>query len=434
MLNPDKRHHLDWLVQLYSHHPDAITDDAADPHLFDRHNDFGIAAFLEGFRPLNKLREQRGPVVFELGAIDEAADDLVFVELLVEGELIYVARVRFEVESPCRIKYWGSYPPLPEGVVLRDYQPGDAAGCVALEQLCPFESSDGVRWTINKGAQFDDYLKFMSPIDAAVVEFNDEIIGFFSCALRPIRFNDQDCNAVYQHHYRVHPDHRSGSVSVALASYVDPRRTFEHDQVEFPYSMIDPDNVHMQNMGFPPVPDLRVARLTLPLETLAADAKTSTELQTPTVSAILHGMNSTHEDRVLFPTHTEDYLTDRWNRISSFNQSNYMANDQAFIGVWQANERNQIEDNGSVQHKTIAYVIDYAFSEPAQLLEVLQLSARQLQGSETSHFSVLCDTRATEYAVLKDLADHEALLALHTLPWICEPLSATTLYCDGIYF
>ena len=187
-------------------------------------------------------------------------------------------------------------------------------------------------------------------------------------------------------------------------------------------------------MGFPPVPDLRVARLTLPLETLAADAKTSTELQTPTVSAILHGMNSTHEDRVLFPTHTEDYLTDRWNRISSFNQSNYMANDQAFIGVWQANERNQIEDNGSVQHKTIAYVIDYAFSEPAQLLEVLQLSARQLQGSETSHFSVLCDTRATEYAVLKDLADHEALLALHTLPWICEPLSATTLYCDGIYF
>ena len=101
------------------------------PHLFDRHNDFGIAAFLEGFRPLNKLREQRGPVVFELGAIDEAADDLAFVELLVEGELIYVARVRFEVESPCRIKYWGSYPPLPKGIVLRDYQPEDAAGCVA---------------------------------------------------------------------------------------------------------------------------------------------------------------------------------------------------------------------------------------------------------------------------------------------------------------
>jgi len=434
MLSPEKRHRLDWLVQLYSHHPDATTDEAADPHLFDRNNDFGIAAFLEGFRPLNKLREQRGPVVFQLGEVDEAASDLVFVELKIDDELVYIARVRFEEESPCRIKYWSSYPPLPEGIVLRDYTPDDAAGCVALEQLCPFESADGVSWTIDKGDLFDTYLKFMAPIDAAVLELNGVIIGFFSCALRPIRFNDQDCYAVYQHHYRVHPDHRSGSVSVALASYVDPRRTFENDQVEFPYSMIDPDNVHMQNMGFPPVPDLRIARLTLPVDALTVNIDTAAELHTPSVETILQGMNRTHGQRVLFPTHTEDYLRARWSRISSFNQSNYRASDQALIGLWEANEKNLIEGNGLAQNKTIAYVIDYAFSGPGALLEVLRLTAEQLKESDTTHLSVLCDSRAPEYALLKEFADHEALLALHTLPWICEPLSANTLYCDGIYF
>jgi len=111
-----------------------------------------------------------------------------------------------------------------------------------------------------------------------------------------------------------------------------------------------------------------------------------------------------------------------------------LANGTAFIGLWQANEHNQIEDNGTIQHKTIAYVLDYAFAEPADLLKVLRLAGQQLKASKTSHFSLLLDTRATEYAVLKTVADHEALLALHTLPWICEPLSATTVYCDGIYF
>jgi len=434
MLNSEKRNHLDWLVALYSHHPEATTDAAADPHLFDRHNDFGIAAFLEGFRPLNKLREQRGPVVFQLGAVDEVADDLLFAELLIDDELIYIARVRFEVESPCRIKYWSSYPPLPANVILRDYKPSDAAGCVALEQLCPFESADGTRWTIDKGALFDDYLKLMAPIDAAVVELNEEIIGFFSCALRPIRFNDQDCKAVYQHHYRVHPNHRAGSVSVALASYVDPRRTFEHDNVEFPYSMIDPDNVHMQNMGFPPVQDLRVARLTLPVDKLAAEAASAAHLHQPSIPEILEGMTRTHGTRVLFPTLTEQYLTDRWNRIESFGHQNYRGNDQAFIGLWEANEHNKIEKDGATQHKQIAYVIDYAFSEPSELLAVLKLAARQLRDTTTSHFSLLCDTRATEYATLQKIADHEAQLALHTLPWICEPLAADTLYCDGVYF
>ena len=68
--NAGKRAHLTWLAQLYSHHPDATSEQAADEHLFDRMNDFGMDQFLATYRPLVKLREQRGPVTFELGATE----------------------------------------------------------------------------------------------------------------------------------------------------------------------------------------------------------------------------------------------------------------------------------------------------------------------------------------------------------------------------
>ena len=427
---------LTWLVDLFSHDPMAVQEETANDHLFDRMNDFGMEHFLNSFRPLNKIRERRGPVRFEMRDIRHEAPDITLVNFAEAGrtEVDFEVRVRFEEAAPHRIRYWSPYAPLPEGVTLRPYQATDAPGCVALERLCPFESADGTRWTLDRGEHFDDYLQLMAPVDAWVAEHEGVIVGFFSCALRPMRFNEEDCYSVYQHHYRVHPEFRGGSVSVALASRVDPRRTFDGLAVVFPYSLVDPNNVHMQHMGFPPVEDVRVARLSLSVAKLASAGPASVSLQQPSVDSICELMTKTHGERTLYPTMDEAFLAERWARTSEFGHSHYHGTHDAFAALWLPEELNVLEREGEVRERRLGFVLDYGAETSDALLAVLATRARELADSPTTHITIVCDTRAEEYAALKLFADDEALLAVHTLPWITEPLQANTLYCDGVYF
>ncbi len=439
-----KTHRLDWLRRVYCHEPSAVSEEEANTHLFDRLNDFGMQNFVDNFRPLNKLREKHGPIEFALGKVDHAAPDICYAELCFNDAVIFILRVRFEAELPCRVLYWGSYPPLPEGVTIRPYTPADATGCVALELDCPFESDDGATWTLDRGARFDEYLQLMAPIDAWVADFKGQIVGFFSCALRPIRFNDADCYGVYQHHFRVHPEHRAGSVSMALSNHVDARRTFADYEVPFPYSLVDPNNKHMKNMGFPPVENLRIARMSLSIERLAALEGVKQALTLPTVEAIIELMDTTHGQRALYPRIDTDYLEERWGRTASFGHENYLGTQNAFVAFWDAQELNIIdypENDKSVEERRLSFVFDYGFREANDLLQVLATLAQSLlasaqtpaQESAASHLCFLCDTRAPEYALLHPYAEDEALLALHTLPWVVEPLQNNTVYCDAIY-
>ena len=112
-------------------------------------------------------------------------------------------------------------------MTVRPYTAADGPACAALDVACPFELADGTRLTLNRGAAYHSYLQLMGAFDAWVLERQGEIIGFYSNSLRPVRFNNERCFAVYQHHWRVHPAHRSGSLSGALVAAVDSRRTFE---------------------------------------------------------------------------------------------------------------------------------------------------------------------------------------------------------------
>lgn len=118
-----KKERAEWLTRVYSSDAQAISDDVANGHLFDRLNDFGLDHFLATFRPLTKLRETRGELQFELGKLTHDAADLSFAEFLLDGQVCFEVRIRFEPEPPHRIHYWGSYPPLPDGVK-----------CVAINQ------------------------------------------------------------------------------------------------------------------------------------------------------------------------------------------------------------------------------------------------------------------------------------------------------------
>jgi len=430
-----KTHRLDWLRRVYCHEPLAVSEEEATIHLFDRLNDFGMQNFVDNFRPLNKLREKHGPIEFSLGKVNHAEPDLCYAELCFKAEVVFILRVRFEVELPCRVLYWGSYPPLPEGVTIRPYTPDDATGCVALELACPFESDDGAKWTLDRGARFDEYLQLMAPIDAWVADFKGQIVGFFSCALRPIRFNNEDCYGVYQHHYRVHPEHRAGSVSMALSNHVDARRTFAEYQVPFPYSLVDPGNKHMKHMGFPPVDNLCIARMSLSIERLAALEGTAHALAVPSVATIIELM-----DAVLYPRHSPKYLEQRWARTASFGHENYHGSNSAFVAFWDAQELNIIdhgEGGKPSEERRLSFVLDYGFREPRDLLAVLTALAQSLetsaQPSAASHLCFLCDTRAPEYTLLHPFAEDEAQLALHTLPWVVEPFQHNTVYCDAVY-
>lgn len=420
---------LDWIRQVYNSDPEAISQAASDEHLLDNTN-FDLKTFIETYRPLTKLKEARGELDFRLENVRHEHADVTFVDLYLGDEHIFEAYVRFEAELPCHVMYWMSYPPLPDGVTIRKYEAKDAAKCVELERACPMEMLDGSTWVIDRGKYFDDYLALMAGLDAAVVESEERIVGFYDCALRPISYQgNPDSYCVYQHHYRVHPDFRAGSVSQALASFVDPRRTFADYDVQFPYSMVDPNNAHLQNMGFPPVPDVSIARLSIPVT--AGDLHNEwLENEPNAISALI---NSTHGDRSFFQPYTDEFLGERTQRVPSYSMESFRRTESAVIGLWQVNERNYTVTGDDPKELRLAFVMDYGYTTAEGLISAVELISPEVAANGATHLCFLCDTRAPEYELLAEHADDVQTFALHTLPWLAEEFTREVLYCDAIY-
>ncbi|NKB98670.1 MAG: hypothetical protein GKR90_09300 [Pseudomonadales bacterium] len=433
-IEQQKKTRLEWLCDLYSGDPLASDEAAGDANLFDRENDFGLSTFLETYRPLVKLREQRGELRFQLGEVRHPEEDLCYADLYVDSEHIFVLQVRFEEVLPCRVKYWTSYPPLADGVVIRNYEPSDAAGCVALERACPMEMLDGTKWVVDRGVYFDDYLQLMHTIDASVVEADGQIVGFYDCALRPISYRgDTGAYCVYQHHYRVHPDYRSGSISQALAASIDSRRTFQDYNVPFPYSMIDPNNAHMQHMGFPPVEGMEIARISIPLTELAVEA----ELIASDTTQIIDLINKTHRNRTFFQPYDVVSFQARTTKVASYGLVDFRATANAVLGIWSVNERNfLLKADGDVetgQELRLAFVLDYGFADVEELLCLVRGVASELLEDGATHLCFLCDTRALEYDALASSGEDVQKFRVHTLPWNLEDFSGDVVYCDAVY-
>ena len=427
----EKNAGIEWLCRVYSGDREAVGDAEADRHLFDRSNDFGLKDFVESFRPLKKLRDAKGDVNFTIGEVEHRDPDRSFAQLVFEGEVVFILVVRFEEVAPHRVKYWMSHPPLPEGLEIRPYQATDAQGCVALERSCPMEMLDGTQWIVDRGERFDDYLRLMDGFDAAVVVSGDQVVGFYSCALRPIQYENLDSYCVYQHHYRVHPDHRAGSVSQALATYVDPRRTFERFNVQFPYSLIDPDNAHMQTVGFPVVEGVKISRLSIALAEIEEVEEASPQvIDAETICSLI---NQTHGERSLFRHYTAASLQERTQKIGSYSMASFVGDASAVLGVWLANESNVMVRDGVTQEHKLAFVLDYGFKTVSALIERIRLVAPSLRDLGATHLCILCDQRAEEYEVLQSVAVDEQVLAIHTLPWTMDAFAATTTYCDAVY-
>ena len=421
---------LEWIRRIYNSDVDAISQAASDEHLLDNTN-FDLKMFIDTYRPLTKLKEARGDLDFVIADIRHPHPDVTFMDLCLDGEPIFEVYVRFEDTLPCHVKYWMSYPPLPEGVTIRKYDSADAPRCVELERACPMEMLDGSTWIIDRGEYFDDYLSLMSALDAAVIEADGKIVGFYDCALRPISFQDNpDAYCVYQHHYRVHPDYRSGSVSQALASYVDPRRSFEAYDVQFPYSMVDPNNAHLQNMGFPPVPDVAIARLSIPVNETMEQFQGWRENELESIVGLI---NTTHGERAFFQTYTQTVLAKRLERVKSYNLGCFRCTDQAVLGVWQVNERNYTVTDSDPKELRLAFVMDYGYASLAGLLDAIDKVSCEVASNGATHLCFLCDTRADEFAALASRADDIQRFAVHTLPWLAEAFTEDTLYCDAVY-
>ena len=423
-----KEERLRWLARLYGSDPETVDDSEADEHLADRLNDFGMANFLTTYRPLAKLRDTHGRLEFELREIDHAEATLTYAELFRDGQPEFVLRVRFDDGPDHRIRYWSSFPPLPPEVHIRPYRPTDAADCAALDLACAMEMDDGSSWLVDRGAAFDDYLTMMGRYDAQVVVADEQIVGFYSNALRPIRLKDEFCHAAYQHHYRVHPDYRAGSVSMALASEVDSRHTFRDEAVVMPYSLIDPHNVHMGNMGFPAVPDLTVARLTLPVSGTSGSVIEQAEL-----SEAIRLSDLTHGQRTMYPQGDRAYWEERLSRIPSYGHEQLVRNEHAMLGVWSIGERNVLRTTEGSSERRLAFALDYGFEDVDALVRLIEAYAGALAARGITHLSFLLDTRAEEYAALAARADDEQQFYLHTLPWLLEAVGAGVFYPDGVY-
>lgn len=426
----EKHDRLEWLRRVYSNDAEALTPEQDAAHLFETMEGWGAAQFVATYRPLTKLIEARGPISFTLQDIEHAAPDVTYANLRLDGEILFVLYVRFEAFAPYRVRYWNSYPPLPDGVTLRSYTPEDADGCVALERACPMELEGGATWIIDRGEQFDNYLQLMGEIDAAVLVAGEQVVGFYSCALRPVHFNGADTSCVYQHHYRVHPDYRSGSVSQALAAFIDPGRSFETAAPQFPYAMIDPKNVHMRNMGFPGIEGVTIARLAVPVDPAAGQ---NVELSKPDSAEICALLNSTHEGQVLYKLLDEASLSARCNTIATYGEEDFFAVNGAVMGVWRSGERNVLThgDQKDVYH--LAFALDYGFRDTACLMTLIDAICPSLAEDGITHLCFLCDTRAPEFAPLSERAGDVERFGFNTLPFLAEAFQCGVVYCDGVY-
>ncbi|MEM7097681.1 MAG: hypothetical protein AAF541_05425 [Pseudomonadota bacterium] len=429
--NKQRAIRLAWLARIFSNDKSAATDELAEEMLVEHHPDYHISTFVEGFRPLRKYLDKAGPVSFDVSTIDHSDGDRSYASLSVNGEVIFELVVRFEVQAPYRVMYWMSHPPLPAGVSVRRYQPEDAGGCVALERACPMEMLDGSQWIIDRGVYFNDYLNLMQAIDAAVVvdhNAGDQIIGFFSCALRPVRYHGEQTFCIYQHHYRVHPDHRAGSVSQALAAFIDPRRTFQNEMPAFPYAMVDPNNAHLQHMGFPKVDDVTIARLALP-----ATAGTNSMHPVQDAQLICELINTTHAERSLFTPYTPASLAQRVGQVDSYSAHSFFGDENAVLGLWRVGEVNIGIKDGVEAVSKVHFVMDYGFRSLAAFEDLIQLVLTSELTQGATHLAFICDTRATEYPFLHDLADDEQNFDIQTLPFTADAFKDGVTYCDAIY-
>ncbi|MEM7077011.1 MAG: hypothetical protein AAF513_00155 [Pseudomonadota bacterium] len=423
---------LEWLARVYSEDGDAVRDEVADAMLVEHNPAFHVSNFAATYRPLRKFLDQQGPVTFEVTAADHAEPDRTYASFSVDGTVIFEVIVRFETNAPYRIMYWMSHPPLPAHISIRPYTPSDAPGCVALEQACPMEMLDGSQWTIDRGTYFDDYLSLMHAIDAAVAidhAANDKVIGFFSCALRPIRYQEKDTFCVYQHHYRVHPDYRAGSVSQALATFVDPRRTFAASAAQFPYSFVDPNNAHLQHMGLPEIENVHITRLALAAPETSMGPKPALLHDHDHIATLI---NTAHQDRSLFIPFTAQAVAERLARVASYNPQCIFGDAEAFLGIWPVAELNVQDVDGVRTETRMHFVLDYGFTSIEALARLVGdvLASPIMEGA--THLGFLCDQRAPEYPHLQTLATDEQTFAVHTLPFTQDAFAAV-VYCDAIY-
>ncbi len=217
---------------------------------------------------------------------------------------------------------------------------------------------------------------------------------------------------------------------MALASAVDPRRTFEDTNLLFPYSLVDPNNVHMQNVGFPKAEDVKIVRLSLPVSLGEGVEPVSASATDERVCELI---NATHGDRELFQPYDAGMLTDRCSRVGSFGREDYLVHGDAVIGAWAVNELNKL-DHGDAHHEfRLAFALDYGFMNLEDFEQLVRRLCARLAAQDTTHLSFICDTRAPEYALLAEFAADEQRFGLHTLPWLVPDFQAKTVYCDAVY-
>ena len=443
---PTKENRLAWLTRVFSDDRAAVAPDIVANHIVDPAHVFGIEQTTRRFPPLKKIFAERDGVEFHLGEVRHTDPDRSFVEFCLDGEVALIVVARFEEAAPFRMKYWGAYPPLPAGVEIRPYRASDAAGCRDLELRCPMEFADGESWVIDRGARFDDYLRLAADFEASVaVDATGRVIGFLSNELRPIvldtppmatlgrrpekeRDEAADTFCVYQHHYRVDPEYRGASVSMALSTHVDSRRAYEHLDVRFPYSLIDARNVRMQNTGFPAVEGVTVARLAIP-----TTIGTTAPLRSPDVETICSRINATHERRRLFKPYDAVSLNERCGRIDGYRLDHFVSAADAVLGIWAVGERNLGGRDGVLDERRVAFALDYGFESVAGLVELVRAAVGVLREGGTTHLGFVLDVRAPEYEALKAMADDEQRFRVHTLPWLAEMFAERVVHWDAVY-
>lgn len=332
------------------------------------------------------------------------------------------------------------------GIRIRCATAADADAIAAIERGSALVRDDGVRLTVVRGARLFDQLRLMDRSQVFLAEADGAAVACDAVAVHCARVGGRPLRLLYRHHVRVLPEYRQRGLNQAFSARVREFALAE-PRVDDGYVYTDPHNALVQQWqasrsgsqtwGSAPAWSHRPFRALLRCEDVAGDpvGRAARHGEASRIAALL---NACHEREEMFLPYDEDRLAQRLGRLpDQYGWTQLWLEQDAVVGVWEADERCIRDENGRSTESVRAYVLDYGF-EPQRGLpgfeRLLRAWCARLAERGVTHLSIFSSPASPGSVLIRDLAETIAEARFQSrLP---EPpgVAERGFYVDHVYF
>lgn len=373
---------------------------------------------------------------------EEHGDDEIRLLIATEDEKRWQLHVRVETEAPHRIEWYMHRQALPEGVVVRDAVPEDAAGLEALERAEPIVVGDRAIWV--ERDNFFDCCRLMAEPMYVVADDRGRIVAGMGGGKHPARIGGVHYRMGYSHHLRIHGDQQGRGIWAHLADAWYERYPMG-EALDCSYGYVARDNEVMQRAWrdmankWPLGPSRFLLERDRSETGSDSAARPATDDDIPLVVDIL---NECHAEEEVWPGYTVESFTERVTRapdLYGIHDVVIAHDDAAVLGVWPAGKSavTVIRTGDGERRQRRALAADHGFrrGHEATYAALLRDWCRRGNADGLTHLVVYSHPRSPGWSTLEALAAGREDFD-HWTPQIPVPEGAATagVYLDPIYF